>query len=88
MPENSGVIEKHFAIHVVVNVQVFWQSGTAGFSVGQHGMPSGISDIVDAAAIIGTLIVVTNGLAMSPTIARIGSALRSHTPIFMNCTMP
>ena len=88
MPENSGVIEKHFAIHAVVSVQAFWQSGAAGFSGGQHGMPSGISDIVDAAAIIGTLIVVTNGPATSPTIARIGSTVRSHTPTFMSCTMP
>ncbi len=51
-------------------------------------MPSGISDIVDAAAIIGTLIVVTNGPPISPTIARIGSTVRSHTPTFMSCTMP
>ncbi len=75
-------------MHVVVNGQAFWQSGTVGFSGGQHGMPSGISDIVAAAAIIDTLIVVTNGPAISPTIVRIGSTVRSHTPTLMVCTMP
>jgi len=80
--------EKHFATHVMVKGQAFWQSGTVGFSGGQHGIPFGMSIIVDAAAFIGAPIVVTNGPIMSPTIARIGSALRSHTPIFMNCTMP
>ncbi len=81
------MIEKHFAIHVVVNGQAFWQSGMVGFSGGQHGMSSGIPDIVDAAAIIDTLIV-TNGPAISPTIARIGSTVRSHTPTFISWTMP
>jgi len=82
------MIEKHFATHVMVNGQAFWQSGAVGFSGGQHGIPSGMSAIVDAAAIVGALIVVTTGPIIRPTIARIGSALRSHTPIFMNCTMP
>lgn len=88
MPANHGVIEKHFAMHVVVNVQVFWQPGTTGFSGEQHCMPSGFSDIVDADAIIGTPIVVTNGPLIIPTIARIGSTVRSQTPKFMNWTMP
>jgi hypothetical protein len=31
---------------------------------------------------------VTNGPAISPTIARIGSTVRSHTPTFISWTMP
>lgn len=84
MSNESGAIEKHFAIHVIVNGQAFWQSGPKGFSDGQHGVPPRKSAIVDEAAIVRTLIVLTNGPTMRPTIARIGSALRSHAPTFMN----
>jgi len=84
MSKESGARERHFAIHVIVNGQAFWQSGAEGFSDGQHGIPPDKSAIVDEAAIVGTLIVLTNGPTMRPTTARIGSALRSHAPTFMN----
>jgi len=88
-PESSGMIEKHLAMHVAINGQAFWQSGTAGFSCGQQGMSSGIPDmdISEAAAIAAPFTGAVNGPAMSPTIARIGSSLRSQMPTFMGRKM-
>lgn len=34
---------KHLPRHIAASGQAFWQSGKAGFSGGQHGMPSAIS---------------------------------------------
>lgn len=78
--ESIGATEKHLAMHIAINGQVFWQSGTAGASSGQHGISSGIAaiDIAEAAAIVTPLTGVVNGPTTSPTIAKIGSRLRSH----------
>lgn len=57
-------------MHIAINGQDFCQSGTAGFSSGQHGMSSGIAAMV-AAAIAGPLTEAVNGPLTSPTIARI-----------------
>ena len=86
--ESIGPTEKHLAMHNAINGQVFWQSGTAGLS-GQHGISSGIADmdISEAAAIAGPLTGAVNGPAMSPTIARIGSNLRSQGATFMQRNM-
>lgn len=83
--ESVGVTEKHFAIQVAINGQDFWQSRTTGFSCGQHGMSSGIPDmdISEAAAITAPFTDAVNGPAISPTIARIGSNLRSQMPTLM-----
>lgn len=83
--ESVGVSEKHLAMQVAINGQLFWQSGTAGFSCGQHGMSSGIPDIdiSEAAAITAPFTDAVNGPAIRPTIARIGSNLRSQTPTLM-----
>lgn len=87
--ESIGPTEKHLAIHIAINGQVFWQSGTAGASSGQHGMLSGIAviDIVEATAIATPLTGVVNGPTMSPTIARIGSRLRSQVLTFIGWNM-
>jgi len=90
--ESMGELEKVFSAHIAISGQVFWQSKTAGFSWGQHGMPSGIASMdIDtsetAAAIAGPVTALVNGPAMSPTTARIGSSLRSQMLIFMACNM-
>lgn len=83
--ESVGVTEKHLAIQVAINGQDFWQSGTTGFSCGQQGISSGIDamDISEAAATTAPLTDAVNGPAISPTIARIGSNLRSQMPTLM-----
>lgn len=72
-------------MQVAINGQLFWQSGIAGFSCGQHGMSSGTPDmdISEAAATAAPLTDAVNGPAISPTIARIGSNLRSQMPTLM-----
>lgn len=45
-------------------------------------------DISEAAAIAALVTGAVNGPATSPTIARIGSSLRSQMPTFMDRTMP
>lgn len=73
-------MENVFAAHIAISGQVFWQSGTAGFSSGQHGMPSGIAamDMSETAAIAGPPTGMVSGPATSPMIARIGNSLRSQ----------
>mgnify|MGYP000588182729 CR=1 FL=1 len=85
--ESIGAPGKQLAMHVAINGQVFWQSGTAGLSCGQHGMLAGISDIAQEAAIAAPFTGGVNGPATSPTIARIGSSLQSQTPTFMGFMM-
>ncbi|MFG1260945.1 hypothetical protein V5F79_27005 [Xanthobacter flavus] len=87
--ESVGATEKHLATHNAINGQVFWQSGTAGFSSRQHGMSPAISgiDIVEATAIVAPFTGAVNGPATSPTIARIGSSLRSQAATFMQRNM-
>jgi len=87
--ESIGATEKHLAMHNAINGQVFWQSGAAGVSCGQHGMSSAISgmDISTAAAMAAPFTGAVNGPATSPTIARIGSSLRSQVATFMQRNM-
>lgn len=85
--ESVGATEKQLAMHVAINGQVFWQSGTAGFSCGQHGILAGISAIF-ATAIAVPLTEAVNSPTTSPTIARIGSSLRSQMLTIVNERMP
>ncbi|MET3354219.1 hypothetical protein V5F34_16745 [Xanthobacter autotrophicus] len=87
--ESVGATEKHLAMHNAINGQVFWQSGTAGVSSGQHGMSPAISgmDIAEVAAVAAPLTGAVNGPAMSPTIARIASSLWSQMATFMQRNM-
>jgi hypothetical protein len=76
--ERAGVPGKHFAMHRIASGQDFEQSGKAGFSPGQHGMPSGIEAVsgvpaIDASSIAIALDGVTIGAVRRPTIARIES---------------
>ncbi len=71
VPKGSGMVEKHFATHVMLNGQAFWQSGAVGLSGGQHGILSDMSAIVEAAAIIGAPMGVATGPTIRPTIATI-----------------
>lgn len=73
---SAGATEKHFAMHIAINGQVFRQSGTAGASSGQHGMSSGIANITETAAVMCPLTGAVSGPATSPKIARIASSLR------------
>ncbi len=87
--ESIGATEKHLAMHNAINGQVFWQSGIAGVSCGQHGMSSAISgmDISTAAAMAAPFTGAVNDPATSPTIARIGSSLWSQVATFMQRNM-
>lgn len=85
--DSIGVTEKHLAMQVVINGQLFWQSGTAGMSCGQHGISSGIAAMV-AAAMAAPSTGAVNGPTTSPTIARIGSSLRNQALSFMGVRMP
>ena len=76
--KSIGAAGKHLVTQIAIKGQVFGQSGTAGASDGQHGMSSGISDVIMAAAIALPSTAAVNGPATSPTIARIGSSLRSQ----------
>lgn len=74
--EMTGAPGKHFAMHRTASGQDFEQSGMAGFSSGQHGIPSGIEAVsampaIDAFSIAATLDGVTIGAVRRPTIARI-----------------
>lgn len=65
-------------MHRIASGQDFAQSGKAGFSSGQHGMPSGIETVsdmptIDASSIATALDGVTIGAVKRPTIARIES---------------
>jgi hypothetical protein len=76
--ETAGTAGKHFAMHRTASGQNFEQSGKAGFSSGQHGIPSGIEAVsdmlaIDASSIAATLDGVTIGAVRRPTIARIES---------------
>lgn len=70
---------KHFAMHRTASGQDFEQSGKAGFSSGQHGIPSGIEAVSDMPAIdassiaAATLDGVAIGAVRRPKIARIES---------------
>lgn len=73
--KSNGDTEEHFAMHVAISGQAFWQSGMTGFSGGQHGMPSGmevISDIsaMDASSIAAALDGAAIGAVRRPTTAR------------------
>lgn len=83
--ESVGVTETHLAMQVTTNGQDFWQSGTTGFSCGQQGISSSIDamDISEVATTAAPLTGAVNGPAISPTIARIGSNLRSQMTILM-----
>lgn len=74
-------------MQAAIRGQSFGQSGTAGFSSGQQGMSSGIADRA-AAAIATPSIGTVKGPATSPTIARIGSSLRSQALTFMGKEVP
>lgn len=76
-------------MHIAINGQVFWQSGTARFSSGQHDISSGIAamDMSESAAIAGPPTGMVNGPATSPMIARIGNSLRSQMRAFMTRKM-
>lgn len=74
-------------MHVPANRHSFWQSGAAGFSRGQHGISSGIVDIAEGAVATRPLTGVVNGPAISPTIARIASSLRTQVPISIDHRM-
>ena len=73
--EAVGAPGKHFAMHKTAIGQAFAQSGKAGFSSGQHGMPSdmaAISDMpaIDASSIAAAFDGVAIGAVRRPTIAR------------------
>lgn len=65
-------------MQLAIKGQSFWQSGIAGFSVGQHGISSGMEAISDIAAMEApSIIVALDGMAIGatrrPTTARAAS---------------
>jgi hypothetical protein len=48
--EAAGALGKHLARHRTASGQAFWQSGNAGFSWGQQGIPSAMDAVSDISA--------------------------------------
>jgi hypothetical protein len=78
---------KHLARQDIISGQSFWQSGSTGFSSGQHGMsPAMASSVIDIDIAAGdgsigpTAADAANGPAVSPTITRIASRRRRRDP--------
>jgi hypothetical protein len=76
--EAAGALGKHLAKHKIASGQDFWQSGKAGFSWGQQGIPSAmdaVSDISaeDASSIGATLNRITIEVVRRLTTVRIES---------------
>ena len=78
--------EKHMILHIAINGHAVWQSGTEGLSSGQHGISSSIADTA-AAVITAPFTGAVNGPTTTPTIARIGSSLRSQAMIIIEFSM-
>jgi hypothetical protein len=79
--------EKHIILHIAINGHAVWQSGMEGLSSGQHGILSGIADTA-AAVITAPFTGAVNGPTIRPTIARIGSSLRSQAMTIIKFSMP
>lgn len=79
--------EKHMILHIAINGHAVWQSGMEGLLSGQHGISSGIADTA-AAVIAAPFTGAVNGPTTRPTIARIGSSLRSQAMTIIGFRMP